>query len=404
MVNFDLQKHFTMKTSTHSFAKFSSSMVRNGLLVLFVLAYFQGLTQSLTPEFETAGYTLTDLGGIDQLPSPNGGLTIRPEQPNTLYIGGAANSGSGGLYTVALTRDPVSKHITGFGGSAVLYIAAPNNDGGIFFAQNGTLLFTRYSMNELGQVLPDNSYVGTSLTVYGVASSVGALAFVPAGYPGAGGLVFSSYSESIMYNVPYTIDVNGQYLLSNKIAEVSVFGVASGPEGIAYIPAGSATFPNLSMAISSYANGKVVVFEVGDHGLPVPSSAREMVTGLTGAEGALIDPLTGDFLFSTFGGGNKVIRITGFEKPSSVNEKPVNKQAGFSLSPNPTEGYFKLDFVKQVSDGLITVFNIHGAKVLEQEIGVEGPYEYDLSAQAAGVYFVRVQNGNSTAYQRLILQ
>ncbi|NTW23617.1 MAG: T9SS type A sorting domain-containing protein [Lentimicrobium sp.] len=393
-----------MKTATHPFAKFSSFMMKKGLLALFFLAYFQGHTQNLTPEFVTAGYTLTDLGSIDLLPSQYGGLTIRPEQPNTLYIGGSANTSGGGLYTVALTRDPESKHITGFGGSAVLYTEAPNNDGGIFFAQNGTLLFTRYSMNELGQVLPNNSYIGTPLTAYGVASSVGALAFVPAGYPGAGGLVFSSYSASIMYNVPYTIDISGQYLLSNQIAEVDISDVASGPEGIAYIPAGSAAFPNLSMAISSYGNGTVVVFEVGDYGLPVPSSSREMVTGLTGAEGALIDPLTGDFLFSTFGGGNKVIRISGFTKPSSVNEKPLSNTAGFSLFPNPTEGYFKLDLVNPVTSGLISVFNIHGAKVLEQEIVVGGSDEYDLSAQPAGLYFVRIKSGNSIGYQRLILK
>ncbi|MBK6966416.1 MAG: T9SS type A sorting domain-containing protein [Bacteroidales bacterium] len=42
--------------------------------------------------------------------------------------------------------------------------------------------------------------------------------------------------------------------------------------------------------------------------------------------------------------------------------------------------------------------------MLEQEIDVEGPYEYDLSAQPAGLYFVRVKNGNSTGYQRLVLQ
>ncbi len=393
-----------MKTSTHPFAKFSFSMLRKGMLALLVLAYFQGLTQSLTSEFVTAGYTLTDLGSIDQLPSQYGGLTIRPEQPNTLYIGGNANNSSGALYSVALTRDPESKHITGFGGGAILYTEAPNNDGGILFDQNGTLLFTRYSMNELGQVLPNNSYISTPLTNYGVASSVGALAFVPAGYPGAGGLVFSSYNAAIMYNVPYTINTDGQYLFSNQIAEVSIFGVASGPEGIAYIPSGSAAFPNLSMVISSYANGTVVVFDVGEHGLPVPSTAREMVTGLTGAEGALIDPLTGDFLFSTFGGDNKVIRISGFEKPSSVNDKPLNNRAGFSIFPNPTEGNFKLDVVNPVTGGSISVFNIHGAKVLEQEITGVGSNEYDLSAQPAGMYFVGVKNGDFTGYQRLILK
>jgi hypothetical protein len=158
------------------------------------------------------------------------------------------------------------------------------------------------------------------------------------------------------------------------------------------------------MAISSYSNGTVVVFEVGDHGLPVPSTAREMITGLSGAEGALIDPLTGDFLFSTFGGGNKVIRISGFEKPSSVNEKPMNKLADFSILPNPTEGSFKLKSLNPVKGGLISVFNIHGAKVLEQETGIDDSIEYDLSAQPAGMYIVSVKNGNATGYQKLLLK
>ena len=393
-----------MKTPIHLFTKCSSAVVRKILPAFLLLACLPGYSQTLTADFVAAGYTLTDLGSIDQLPSQNGGLTIRPDQPNTLYIGGSANNSGGGLYTVGLIRDPETKHITGFDGAAVLYVAAPNNDGGILFDQYGTLLFTRYSMNELGQVLPDNTYISISLTDFGVSSSVGALAFVPAGYPGAGGLVFSSYNAGIMYNVPYTREVSGLYSFSTKVAEVSIISDASGPEGIAYIPAGSAAFPNLSMAISSYGNGTVVVYEVGAYGLPVPATVREMVTGLTGAEGALIDPVTGDFLFSTFGGGNKVIRISGFEKPSSIFDKPAEDQAGFSIFPNPTEGYVKLDFIKPVSAGLVSVFNLYGVKLLEQELSNESHYEFDLSSLPAGVYFVRVKNGNSAGYQRLILK
>ncbi len=295
---------------------------------MILLSGLAGFSQSLTAEFQTAGYTLTDLGSIDQLPSDYGGLTIRPEQPNTLYICGYANEGQGTLYTVPLVRDAVTHHITGFGGAAVFYAAAPNNDGGLFFAPNGTLLFTRYSMNHLGQILPDNTYITTLLTDYGIASSVGSVVLVPSGYPGAGNLIFASYNAGILYNIPYTIDGSGQYILSNKTAEVSIVETADGPEGIAYIPAGSLAFPNLSMAISSYGNGTVIVYEVGADGLPVASSAREMVTGLTGAEGALIDPVTGDFLFSTFGGGDKVIRISGFEAPSAIGDLPVMNNSG----------------------------------------------------------------------------
>lgn len=132
-----------MKTTSKSFVDHAISAFQMSLLALFTFSSLSSLTQSLTTEFVNAGYVLTDLGSVDQLPSRYGGLTIRPEQPNTLYIGGYANEGLGALYTVGLVRDPVTHHITGFDGAATLYAAAPNIDGGVFFAPNGTLLFTQ---------------------------------------------------------------------------------------------------------------------------------------------------------------------------------------------------------------------------------------------------------------------
>ena len=50
------------------------------------------------------------------------------------------------------------------------------------------------------------------------------------------------------------------------------------------------------------------------------------MSGLEGAEGAVIDPITGDFLFSTFGGGDRVVVVSGFAKPlpPPVAGKQVN--------------------------------------------------------------------------------
>ena len=45
------------------------------------------------------------------------------------------------------------------------------------------------------------------------------------------------------------------------------------------------------------------------------ASRRVLLSGLSGAEGALIDPVTGDFLFSTFNGGNQLVRVSGFVAP-----------------------------------------------------------------------------------------
>jgi hypothetical protein len=382
--------------------KNSFTATKKCLLALSVLAGLTGFSQTLTPEFQSAGYTLTDLGSINQLPPKYGGLTIRSNQPNTLYIGGDANSSNGSIYTVALSRDPVTNHITGFEGDAVLYKEAPNNDGGLLFAPNGTLLFTRYSMNHLGQILPDNSYITTLLTDYGISSSVGSIALVPSGYPGAGNLIIASYNAQILYNIPYTIHSSGQYILSNKTAEVLVSQTISGPEGIAYIPAGSLGFPNLSMAVSSYGNGKVVVFEVGSDGLPNVSTARDMITGLTGAEGALIDPVTGDFIFSTYGGGDKIIRISGFQAPSAIGDKRFTNCSGFNVFPNPTSGLVKIELTDPQADGSFEICNILGKSIIKKEFYCNGIYEFDLTSHPDGIYVILFKNGEKVGAQRFI--
>jgi len=53
----------------------------------------------------------------------------------------------------------------------------------------------------------------------------------------------------------------------------------------------------------------------------MPGSRRTFIAGLDGAEGAALDPLTGDFLFSTCGcgsGANRVIAVRGFTLPSAT--------------------------------------------------------------------------------------
>jgi hypothetical protein len=50
------------------------------------------------------------------------------------------------------------------------------------------------------------------------------------------------------------------------------------------------------------------------------------MTGLTGAFGAMIDPVTGDFLFSTFGETaeeNRIVAVRGFAAPPVEPGSPV---------------------------------------------------------------------------------
>jgi hypothetical protein len=61
------------------------------------------------------------------------------------------------------------------------------------------------------------------------------------------------------------------------------------------------------------------------------ATRQTFISGLTGAEGATIDPLTGDFLFSTFGGGDRVFVVRGFSQPS-----PTPTATPVPATPTPT--------------------------------------------------------------------
>ena len=79
------------------------------------------------------------------------------------------------------------------------------------------------------------------------------------------------------------------------------------------------------MLVAEYGNDVIATYQIDASGNPIPASRAVFVSGLTGAEGSVIDPMTGDFLFSTFGGTNQVIVVQGFAPP------PTNTPRG---SPN----------------------------------------------------------------------
>lgn len=266
--------------------------------------------QAVSPPFD-ANYSLVDMGAPPLVPAAFGGLVIRPQEPNALYICGGANGGAGALYRVALERD-ASGHISGWGCSETVFIStAPYNDGGLVFLPSGVAAFTVYPFNAIGQILPgDTAPIGNiDLGALGVSGTVGAMGLVPAGFPGAGSLKLASYTSGFWYDAAYTTNPNGTISISGVSAPINIGG---GPEGIAFVPGGNPDFPVDSIVITEYGTGWVVAYEADANGDPIPATRRAFLTGISGAEGAAIDPLTGDFLFSTYGGGNRVWRATGF--------------------------------------------------------------------------------------------
>ena len=70
-------------------------------------------TITFGPDF-ASDYTAMDLGSVTGLPTNYGGMVFKAGDPNTLLIGGAANTASGLFYEVPVVRD-ASDNITGFG-------------------------------------------------------------------------------------------------------------------------------------------------------------------------------------------------------------------------------------------------------------------------------------------------
>jgi hypothetical protein len=271
--------------------------------------------QVVTPPFDS-DYTVDLLGSVPGVPPNYGGLTFALDDPNTILIGGSANGPGGILYSIGVERDE-ENHVIGFVGTAEGFASAPYNDGGITYGPGDVLFLARWPVNELGQNLPDSFDTSKIIALgqFGVQSSLSAIQFVPAGFPGAGSFKMVTYSSGHWYDAAVVPDGNGTYDLTNVNLRVQIPG---GPEGFVYVPAGSPQFDDFSsILVAEYAAGRIATYEIDGDGDPILTTRRDFLTGLTGAEGAVVDPLTGDFLFSTFGGSNQVVAVRGFGSPNA---------------------------------------------------------------------------------------
>ena len=255
-----------------------------------------------------------------------GGLTLKAGTTDKLLIGGAADSAQGTLYEVTAARN-AQGHITGFVGTAKVAAAAPNIDGGVDYGPGNVLFVAQWPTNALSQYKPGATAPSKviDVTPFGVESSLVANRFVPPGSPGAGRLKLVSYGSGAWYDTGVTPDGAGTYNLAG-VKEVTASRLGGGAVGFVYVGQGSAQFSRPSMLVSEYSAGQVAAYAVDSHGDPILSTRRTFITDLSGADGAYIDPVTGDFLFSTFGGGDRVVVVSGFAKPlpPPVAGKEVN--------------------------------------------------------------------------------
>lgn len=282
-------------------------------------------------------YSITNLGTPTGVPGPLGGLTIKATDPDTLMIGGSANTSSAVIDQIGVTRDS-GNHITGFSGTASQAATAPGTsggiDGGLAYGPNNVLFYTTFADNNIGQIKVGSSSPDklTGLTSLGVTSSVGSLLFVPNSFggPNVGHLKIASYNGNTIYDAIVTDDGTGTYNIGAATLTATLSG---GIEGLIYVPGGSPGFTNPAMLVAEYGTGAISAYDVNANGDPIAGTRRDFITGLSGAEGAYIDPLSGDFLFSTFNGGNQVIAVSGFAPTATAPEPGTLALLGTGVFP-----------------------------------------------------------------------
>lgn len=165
-------------------------------------------------------YSSQSLGQIsletgENIPSGYGGIAFLDS--DTLLVTRDPYTAEATIYEVDVIRDPDTNSITGYAGPATFFAEAPGIgsldpdsepepgglDAGLVVAPNGTLLYTTWFDNSIGQLLPGSISPDEfiDLTALGIdPPSVGSLTIVPEGIAGEGRLKITNFVSDNVYD------------------------------------------------------------------------------------------------------------------------------------------------------------------------------------------------------------
>ncbi len=263
------------------------------------------VTLSMSAEYSPF-YTAYDLGPVPGMPPGHlGGCILKEGDSNTLLFAGDSESGTGGIYSIKLKRGACG-HIVGWDGTATKVADTPFVD--------ANLLYLPWPANKLG-ILSKGATTPSreiDLSALGVDSSIGGVGFVPKGYAAEGQLRGVTWAAGNWFR----LDLKPDTTLWTVKSATKITTLPNGPGGFAYVPAGSPGFPKNRIIMSEWSTDSVATYEVDGQGDPSAASRKAFFDKFTKPWGAYFDPVTGDFLFLTWGPApDRVFVVQGFSKP-----------------------------------------------------------------------------------------
>lgn len=322
--------------------------------------------QRMAPEF-ASDYRLVPLGVVPGHPGGLGAIEFDPNDPNLLYLGANSIEPSGEIHRIRVQRDALGR-IVGYDGRTTFRSRAPHIDGGLCFSPTGVLLYACYPTNELGQITPNS--VGPLKTArlgsVGINSSIGAIRFVPGGFPGAGSLKLASYTSGQWYDVSIRSDSAGTYDVT-AAAEATGAVVEGGAGSAAYVPYAYPGFAKPSVWVTEFDYRSVSAFELSPTGNPLPHTRREFVTGLIGAQGATLDRVTGDLLLTSML-TNEITIVRAESVPARITGGVVLQDYRGSLDNLPITVSIRNRTTGAAIQTLATRLNAYGAFALDTNL------------------------------------
>jgi hypothetical protein len=276
------------------------------------------------PEVELAApfaglYTVHDLGPVPGVPNPLGGTVIAATDQNTLLVAGGSESASGAIYSIGVVRDPCG-HIAGFAGAATQIAATPYVDANLTYVGD-VLIYAEWPQHALSQLrgsatMPERRVELIPIGLTDSDSGPGGLGRVPPGLDSAGELRLVTWPGGHWAHVTSAPD--GDLVAITAVEEKLV--VPNEPGGFAYVPAGSPGFTTQSVIVAEWrfdsTLDRVAVYDVDNHGDPDLTTRREFFAKFPRPWGAYFEPVTGDYLFLSWGTGeDHVFAVRGFVPP-----------------------------------------------------------------------------------------
>ena len=268
-------------------------------------------------------YRVYDLGAVPGVPNPLGGTVVRVDNNDVLLVAGASETPDGAIYSIGLTRDSCN-HIIGFQGTATVVANTPYVDANLIYMRPDLLVYTewpQYTLSQLatGSMMPDRRTDLRMISTPAIDSSPGGLGRVPPSLAPAGELRLVTWPSGGWYHV--TTAPDGSLLAVNSLTVATT--LPNQPGGFAYVPEGSPGFPIQSVIVAEWRTesnlDRVAVYEVDAAGDPVVATRREFFKKFPRPWGAYFEPVTGDYLFLSWGAGDDhVYVVQGFVPPPVI--------------------------------------------------------------------------------------